>query len=217
MACCPSVTANRRLYVKLLARRSLDQTGYGICARVLPEGGGWPGAAVVDALDHLLLLLNDLAQFGNLLHQILVGRRGAARLLALTCVSKDVANHHIGTQGVVVEQPRLNVMRNLKDGKDEEWDEDNVPAHQIMNKVEVLDKFAPREKTKLAHSSNAVVRSKPVSNEIAVLNEGSGAAGHQTNSNQNSNCAPDWVRHHVLHLAQQPPQGKENDNGGDHE
>mmetsp|Transcript_5599 Transcript_5599/g.9344 ORF Transcript_5599/g.9344 Transcript_5599/m.9344 type:complete len:204 (+) Transcript_5599:421-1032(+) len=199
--CCPSVTANRRLYVKLLARWSLDQTGYGIRAWVLPEGGGWPGAAAVDALNHLLLLLNDLAQFRNLLHQILVGRRGTARLLALTCVSKDVANHHIRTQGIVVEQPCLNVMRNLKDGKDEEWDEDNVPAHQIMNKVEVLDKFAVREKTELAHSSNTVVRSEPISNEIAVLNEGSGAAGHQTNSNQNSNGAPDGVRHHVLHRA----------------
>lgn len=83
----------------------------------------------------------------------------------------------------MIKQPRLNVVWNLQDGEDEQWNKDYVPTHKIVNEVKVLDKFGAKEKAKLAHCSNAVVGCKSITNKVTVLDEDGAAADHETNSN----------------------------------
>ena len=56
--------------------QSVDKASYRVCARILLQTESGCRTAAAEVLDHLLLLLNDLAQLRNLLDRILV-RRGS--------------------------------------------------------------------------------------------------------------------------------------------
>mmetsp|Transcript_19940 Transcript_19940/g.45011 ORF Transcript_19940/g.45011 Transcript_19940/m.45011 type:complete len:97 (+) Transcript_19940:619-909(+) len=96
-------------------------------------------------------------------------------------------------------------MRNLQDGQKKQWDEDDVPTDEVMNKVEGLHKLASCQQAKLAHGSNCIVSCQPIPNAVTILNEDCRNSGHQTDTNHNSNRPTDRIWHEMLHHGKEPP------------